>query len=528
MRYNTYYGNGRFGQTVTVTPKDILSQNPNLPFGARCRILPERGAKSHMTQLMQIQCENAPYKTIFQHTGYRMIDGKRVFLNGGYSVTENGLTNEFAVALENQLSGYGFHVERDNDRFSTLLTLLPSVAPHSLIYTGLALVFLSPLNAILRELGCEPSFILYFTGRTGSRKTTMAKLLLNFFGRFDNGGSPPANFRDTANAVEKKAALTDGVILLLDDRPPSTSQKYAAQLESLEQSVARMIGDRSGRSRMNADGSLKASYRPKGNMIVTAEEAYSNVGESAVARSISVDMKPEDINLDALTVVQNHAYHLNQCMSEYIQWVLKHWDMLVAELKPLFSDLRNKAQTGGHGRLAECVAHLQIGFICMCKWLQDIEQMDEKTAQNIQSEAWDEFIKLAEAQNKRIMGEKPVKLFLDALREMKTRKSIRIKESVNGAWENCSYPVHGYSDSTYYYLFPDAIYSEVRKYYAEQNFIFPLGKSALYKQMANDGILERDKDQITKVKSIGGKRIRLLWLRASTIDAEEKEVSNDE
>ena len=314
---------------------------------------------------MQIQCENAPVSTLYQRTGYTTIDGKRVFLNGDYSITAEGLTDKYNVAFSGQLSNYRFTADRHENRFETLLKLLPSTAPQSLVYAGLGLSFLTPLNALLREVGIEPCFILYFTGKTGTRKTTMAKLLLNFFGSFDNGTAPPAGFRDTANAVEKKFALTDSTLVLLDDRIPSTTPKVKAQMEAMEQSVARQIGDRSGRARMNADGSLKPTYRPNCNLIITAEESFSNVGESAIARSISVELEPGDVNLNALTEVQERAAHLNECMGDYIQYILQNWETLQATLKPLFLEYRNKAQSGGHGRLAECVAHLQIGIYTM-------------------------------------------------------------------------------------------------------------------------------------------------------------------
>lgn len=294
----------RRGADIAITLKDVLSQTPNIKFGAACRIFLGRASKARYSEAMQIQCETAPVSLIYQHTGYTEVDGERIFLNNGHSITKDGLTDKYNVALTGQLENYSFTNKKDSDRYSTLLKLLPSIAPSQMVYAGLGLSFLTPLNAMLRECGIEPQFILYFTGKTGSRKTTIAKLFLNFFGNFNNGTPPTASFRDTSNAVEKKFALTDSTLVLLDDRIPSTTAKIKAQMESMEQAVARQIGDRSGRARMNADGSLKVTYRPKCNLIITAEESFSNVGESAIARSISVEMKPGDIDLKALAFLK--------------------------------------------------------------------------------------------------------------------------------------------------------------------------------------------------------------------------------
>lgn len=481
----------RKGADTAISLKDVLSQTPNIKFGAACRIFLGRGAKSRYSEAMQIQCENAPLTMLYQHTGYTTIEGERVFLNGGHSVTKDGLTDKYNVMLSGQMENYVFTDKKDSERYKTLLSLLPSVAPTSLVYAGLGLSFLTPLNALLRDCGIEPCFILYFTGKTGARKTTMAKLFLNFFGAFNNGTAPTASFRDTTNAVEKKFALADSTLVLLDDRIPSTTPKIKAQMEAMEQAVARQIGDRSGRARMNADGTLKATYRPKCNLIITAEESFSNVGESAIARSISVDLKPGDINLSALTKVQQNADHLNQCMSDYIQFVIRNWDSITEQAKPLFLEYRDKAQNGGHGRLAECVAHLQIGIYFMCEWLLGENIVDEAQAERLRTAAWNVFIELADKQNRRIVEEKPVKLFLDAVREMRDRGTIRIVD-IDCTNDYNSSSVVGYRDKDFYYFYPDSIYTEVKKFYSAQDRNYPLGKAALFQQLAIDGLIETD------------------------------------
>lgn len=509
---------------ISFTLKDVLSQTPNLKCGAGCRITLERGAKARYSEAMQIQCEKAPVTMLYQHTGYTTIEGERVFLNGGHSVTKDGLTDKYNVLLSGQIENYVFTDKKDFERYKTLLSLLPSVAPTSLVYAGLGLSFLTPLNALLRDCGIEPCFILYFTGKTGARKTTMAKLFLNFFGAFNNGTAPTASFRDTTNAVEKKFALADSTLVLLDDRIPSTTPKIKAQMEAMEQAVARQIGDRSGRARMNADGTLKATYRPKCNLIITAEESFSNVGESAIARSISVELKPGDINLSALTKVQQNADHLNQCMSDYIQFVIRNWDSISEQAKPLFLEYRDKAQNGGHGRLAECVAHLQIGIYFMCEWLLAENTVDEAQVERLRNAAWNVFTELADKQNRRIVEEKPVKLFLDAVREMRDRGTIRIIE-IDCTNDYNSSSVVGYRDKDFYYFYPDGVYTEVKKFYSAQDKNYPLGKAALFQQLAIDGLIETDKDQTTKAKRIkNGKRSRFLWLKAEALD-EEKEDS---
>lgn len=510
---------GRLWGKTTITMDDILGTKPNSKFGAACRIYPNvRGAKGFYTEAIQIQCEYIPQSVIYQHTGYIIDNGKRVFLNGEYSVTAEGLTDEYDVQMEGKLSRYKFTNERHDSRYNTLLKELPKVAPKPLIYAGLAYTFLTPLNAMLQELGYEPRFILYFTGKTGSRKSTMANLFLSFFGTFRETESAPISFKDTPNAAEMSMALLNSTLTLLDDRIPSTTKGVKDQMERMEQSVARAVGDRAGRARLNANSTLKAVYRPVCNLIITAEEAYSNVGESAIARSISCDLKPGDVDLTALTMVQQKAQELNECMGDYIQYVLANWDTLSQEAGAMFLELRDKAQNGGHGRLAVAVAHLQIGFTMMCKWLVSANAITEEQKEALTSQAWDIFMELSSEQNRRIYDEKPVKLFLNAVKELMDRGEIRFNEI--GGDASFARPI-GYKDDYFYYCYPDSIYSEVKRFYAAQDVNFPLGKTALFQQLAIDNLIETDKKQNTKTKRIGDKRPRFLWLRVEALENKE-------
>ena len=520
----TVLRNYRRGEDTAITTKDILGQMPNLKFGAACRIFTGRGTKSRYSEAMQIQCENAPLSTVYQHTGYAVIDGERVFLNGENSVTKEGLTDKYCVAMKDTLDNYKFVTEKDDNRYKTLLVELPKVAPKELVYCGLALSFLTPLNALLREVGIEPGFILYFVGKTGSYKSTISKLFLNFFGVFDYNTPSPSNFKDTPNAVGMKMALTDSTLVLLDDRIPDATSADVKRMEAIEQSVARGIGDRASRGRLNSDMNLRTTPRPVCNLIITAEQAYSNVGESGIARSIAVELTPPTSEtVQNIYHLQDNAVHLNMCMSEYIQYVLCNWDRLKAELKPLFRSYLENMKSEGHARLNTTVAHLQLGIYTMCKWLESKSVLSADESSLMQSKALEIFKQLAAAQNKRITDEKPVKMFIEAVRELKDSKSICFKPVTAGSGIEVRDFV-GYIDDDFYYFFPGRIYSAVREYYARQGRVFPLNQTALFKQLADDGVVQADREQSTKTKRTGdGKRSRLLWVRVSALNNTEKE-----
>ncbi len=337
-----------------VTLKDILGNQPNLCFNlASCRIERSRGAKAKYSEALQMQCENAPHKTIYNHTGYTMVDGERIFLNGEYSVNKDGLTDKHIVELSNQLSRFKFIPDKDPDRYKSLLDLLSNSYPvnKSLMYAGVGYSFLTALNGLLREISLEPRFILYIVAKTGIGKTSAAMFFLNFFGDFNYNTPAPSNFNSTINSNEKLYALTDSTLMLLDDRIPSTTPQIKQRMENMEQAIARGIGDKAGKSRMNADGSLRTTYQARCNLIVTAEEAYNNVGESGTARSIAVDLKQNDIQMNGTGGFKEkymNRQHLNQCMSEFIQYVICNWEIISEKATNINCTLTQKGAINGH------------------------------------------------------------------------------------------------------------------------------------------------------------------------------------
>ena len=84
----------------------------------------------------------------------------------------------------------------------------------------------------------------------------------------------------------------------------------------------------------------------------------------------------------------------------------------------------------------------------------------------------------------------------------------------------------GYEDEEYFYFDPARIYVKVREFYAAQDCTFPLGKTALFSHLADDGIIVTDigpdgKRRFTKGKRFqeinGGKIVRYLWVRKSAL-----------
>ncbi len=505
------FADGRDCGDIEINRKDLEN---NLMQFTPLNFRPTVGgsSKAYIIDSIRAQSPNMESLTVYQHTGWRVIDKKPIFLHSNGAIGKENIS----VELNGRLAKYGFTVEDSETKWETLKTFL-EIAPHNITYPLLAIAALSPLNEFLRQARIEPSFLLFLLGKTGTKKSTLAALTLCFFGEFDNK-SLPGSSKDTGNSLEKTGFLLKDVLTVIDDFHPSMNRSDVSRMEQTAQAVCRMYGDRTGRNRMNADGSLRVNYPVRGNAILTGEDVPS-IGQSGEARFLSVELTPESVNNTKLSFVQSKYTELNSCMRKYIEWLLPQYDKIPAALSQRFITLRDEAQNGGHGRVAEAVAHLQVAIEMWTLFLQKQGQLSEDESKEFRSESWEIFKQLAIAQNKAIAGEKPTTLFLNALKEMLSTQKVRLLPVDSG---NLPDNGIGWKDDNYIYFIADTTYNAVCKFYRESDRSFPLSKRLLLKHLNVEKLIVPSDDN-TKQKKIKGKNRRVVWLYADAL--EEKESS---
>lgn len=214
--------------------KDLNSGNFLNDFGVDARPSVGNKVKALITDSILAQADYAPRKTVYQQTGWRKIDGKWAFLHGGGAIGADNI----AVELSGRCQQYILPNTVTPERWITLFQFL-EVAPKSVVYPLIAFVFLSPLNEAFRQCGCEPSFIMWLQGVTGTKKSTLAAAAMNFYGESWNNKSLPHSFKDSGNFLEKSGFLLADVLTVVDDYYPATSRTEAAKMATTAQTIAR-------------------------------------------------------------------------------------------------------------------------------------------------------------------------------------------------------------------------------------------------------------------------------------------------
>ena len=215
VRLGGVHQSGRTLPEITIPAEEVEGLGWIVKYwGMDCILEPGLKTKSSVWNALQTTALNAEKVTVFSTTGWRQIDGDWHFLMPG--------EDRFTVELPSKMRGYAMERRCEMLDIQTAASLFwQPPAPEEIMLPLLAFTFLSPLNHFLKAAGCEPKFVLFLLGKTGSRKSTLAALMLSFFGRF-TASELPLSFRDTANSILYNAFSLKDVLTVIDNLHPSS------------------------------------------------------------------------------------------------------------------------------------------------------------------------------------------------------------------------------------------------------------------------------------------------------------------
>lgn len=514
VRLRGVHESGRILPEIEIPAAELASFNwmPER-WGMDCILEVGKTVKDCVRHAIQTTAAYAEKKTVYQVTGWRKIGADWHYLMPGDA--------EQTVILPGKLQGYGMErgcERRDIQTAACLLQRMP--APEEVMFPLLAFTFLSPLNQFLKEAGCEPKFVLFLSGKTGSRKSTLAALMLSFFGKF-TASELPLSFRDTANSILHNAFTLKDVLTVIDDLHPG-SRMEEQRMNATAQAIMRAYGDRTGRGRLRSDSTLMESRPPQGNAIITAEYA-PDIGESGTARYFALELKEDDVDLQSLSVYQKEAAQgtLQRCMYAYTQWLKERFlyseearQVFLQRLNSRFLFYRDAFRKSGnrcHGRVPETVAHLQMGMDYFLMFLRERNGMDEESCIEIQKRFRQILYRLALRQAESIEQDKPTHLFIRKLYALLESNQAYLADR-NGLYDPGFGTCLGYQDEQCLYLHSELAYKVVRKFCEDQGENFSCSHKSLLKAMAEEGLILPGTKQNTRPLRVGDVQKRVLYL----------------
>lgn len=232
-------------------------------------------------------------------------------------------------------------------------------------YSLLGTVAAAPLYRFAGDIG---RFSLWLTGLTGTGKSYMAKIFMNFFGDFPVASGRFATWASTANYVQRQGYFFKDALYLVDDYKPEVIPAY--QVVRILQNYA----DGTGRGRLKIDATTNTTRSIRGLLVSTGEDIPEH-SASAMARSIIISVPQQEKNLARGQRCARECKNYSAVTVDFLRWFLAHgrsegFSRRVANLQRYY--YRGIAGEQNDARIASNFSLLAAGFLEMARFLGDV------------------------------------------------------------------------------------------------------------------------------------------------------------
>jgi hypothetical protein len=355
----------------------------------------------------------------------------------------------------------------------------------------------------------------------------------------------PGSWSSTANALEGLAFAAKDALLVVDDFAPAGSMADAERAHREADRILRAQGNRSGRQRMRADGSLRPAKPPRGLIVSTGEDVPR--GQSLRARMLVLELAPGDVDWEALTACQKAAADgaLARALSAFLCFVAARYGEIRHAMATQLPELREAAaRSGAHRRTPELVANLAAGFGLFVVFAHSAGSLSEDECQTLWDRAWTALGDAAASQAHHQAGAEPAQRFVELLRGAVASGRAHLAspqgdrpETDHGAWgwRRDDYGANvaqgariGWLDGDDVYLEPDAAYAAVQRLGQDIGDRVGLTPQTLRKRLNERGLLASTgcglRPTLTVRRTLEGQRRDVLHLAAATLSPPPREV----
>jgi hypothetical protein len=377
-------------------------------WATRATVYAGMGTKDHLRTALQLLSGDVPRTTVYTHTGWREVDGRHVYLHGGGAIGTEGTAAGIQVCPPEALAGFAMP---DPPKGRPLVEAVQAslrlieLAPPRITFPVLAAVYRAALG--------DTDFSLHMCGATGNYKTEAATLAQQHYGRDMDARKLPANWGSTGNSLEGTAFAAKDALLVVDDFAPSGSVADVQRYHREADRVIRAQGNRSGRQRMRADGTVRPAKPPRGLLLSTGEDIPR--GQSIRARMFAVEVGLGDIDTGRLTTCQQDAAAglYVGAMAGFLAWVAPQYAEAKRQLRAEVERLRAAVHVEGrHRRTSAIAAELVAGWDVFLRFALAVKAVGADEAEALRRSAAAALADAAERQTEHQADAEPAAHFL--------------------------------------------------------------------------------------------------------------------
>jgi hypothetical protein len=414
------------------TQRVPLAQYPSMrwpvtKFGMQAVVNAGVGAADHLRATIQVLSPNAKRAYTYAHTGWKQLDGTYYFLHagGGIGPVQKApmapvlvIPKEPAPMITTTLAGNLALIRFPEPPHGTALVTavraslaLLDVAPDTVMAPILAGAYRPPLNEVLTA-----DVSIFLEGQSGVFKSELSALAQAHYGAGFNRLTLPAQWSATANALERNLFEAKDCLLTVDDFAPRGTPQEQARLHATADRAIRGAGNRAGRGRMNADGTMRPDYPPRGMLLASGEDFPR--GHSLGARLEGVHVAQGDVSLPRLSAAQTAAARGDYAaaMAGYVAWLAPQIDELRKSLPVLRDRLRDDLlSVASHARTPANIANLLTGWKVWLRFAVEVNALTEQECAVYWERVRCAFVATAAQQSAVTSGQAPAQQFMDLL-----------------------------------------------------------------------------------------------------------------
>jgi hypothetical protein len=523
--------------SASVPAGDFALMNwPLKEWGLSAVVFAGSGTKDHLRVAIQELSAGAERHRVYKHTGWRQDGDTWLYLHAGGAAGAKGTVRSLRVDLDGALARYHLPDPPQGAGLKEAaradLRLLEVSRP-SLTYPLLGAVY----RSVLGPADCSLSLV----GATGLGKSELAALAQQHFGAEMHRLNLPANWSSTANALEGLAFLAKDALLVIDDFKPGGGRYETDQLHVKADRVLRAQGNRSGRQRCWADGTVRADRPPRGLILITGEDQVR--GESLRARNLPLLVRKGDVNVRLLTPYQRDAAGglYAQSLAGFLKWAAPRYADIRQGLPEELAGLRERAQgDASHPRTPGIVADLFLGLSYFLDFAVAAKALKRRDRDQLAADGWVALLEAAADQTREVLAQDPARRFLELIAAAVTSERAHLANRYGGepadpgAWgwrvrefmtrdgpdRRCEEQgrLIGWVDGGDVYLDADAAYAEAQRLADDQGERLPLSKQQLCRRLKEEGLLAAtDPDRATVRRTLQGRDRAVIYLRPGAL-----------
>ena len=437
-------------------------------------------ARNQIENDLREQLRYTPIVDCYTDAGWQKIKNEYIYVNKSMEIKGIQVMTELNLPYDSLYT--------PNDILEIWSKATSIYLNHNISSVLITYAFLGVAYKVFDESGYPPHFLLFITGKTGSFKTSIAKVLYTQLMEDKYRDSPRRIDVDTQTAFER-GLVQSGVdtITLIDDFAPNKTRKKMNDMKDNLEMIIRMVGDGSTKSRSNANLEDCRGEGVKGMVALTGE--LKGNGLSSNLRCLFCEIEKGSVNLETLTWFQRQETAFTTLIFHFTKFLGQNWKATKEFIKKQFDELREEAAEHlKERRLIDTLVTLWIMesiikefLTCYCNG--DVKKI-ENQIKSMQNGVEEVVIRSELLSTEQDLG----KVFMRSVATMKSNGKLKIKEGRFGLMDLQIYD--GFVEKEYIYFLPDNLFCKVDTWLAKGKMEFSSDIEQTEKMLAEEGYIE--------------------------------------